>query len=561
MPFNSSSTVERNMICKALEELYFEEIIELKYKCGYFILELENIYYEFTGEKVAFDSLCIEEKSLKKYTINGHQLELDASFFFLEVQDFLGVDDIILSHFLSELQSTLFSDELVFNNQDNLVLKDLEYFSFNDLDTILDGHPKILLNKGRIGWGSNEIRKYAPESLNDFKLRWLLIHKCIVNFSISNEIDSAALNYPEVEYDLDNFLLVPVHPWQWENKLSLYFQKEIKNKKIIDLGLIGSLYKPQISLRTLSCTGGYDYKTSLSILNTSCYRGISSQYIEEGPIISQKVDKLIKNDVFLSGKVDVLRDKFNFHVPNPIFDQVKDAPYQFNECFGGVWRESVNSKIAEFERALPTAALTLKVSDGWFVLDLINQSGLAVSDWLKKYFEIVVIPLYHLQIKYGLGLVAHGQNTILVLRNHIPYRLIIKDFHGDLRLAQDSCLCDENAFSKLDRLPSHYLIHDLVTGHFITVLRYVAKVFQKNTDLTFEKFFYILGEVIEKYETKNNITLSKSLLMSAELDKVLVNKVRFKMGYSDTNERLKPLVGQKIKNPLLGSYNGVNKYV
>ena len=49
-------------------------------------------------------------------------------------------------------------------------------------------------------------------------------------------------------------------------------------------------------------------------------------------------------------------------------------------------------------------------------------------------FKHVVVPIYHLMAKYGVGIVAHGQNVTLVLEDNFPAGCLIKDFHGDLRL-------------------------------------------------------------------------------------------------------------------------------
>src|SRR5690606_9918911 len=109
---------------------------------------------------------------------------------------------------------------------------------------------------------------------------------------------------------------------------------------------------------------------------------------------------------------------------------VKGAPYRYNELLGCVWRESVESVREDNEKAIPTAALLLRKREESLLALYIKKSNISERQWIRHYFQSVIIPLYHLQLQYGVGLVAHGQNTILVLKNNIPSPLIIKDFHG-----------------------------------------------------------------------------------------------------------------------------------
>ena len=39
-------------------------------------------------------------------------------------------------------------------------------------------------------------------------------------------------------------------------------------------------------------------------------------------------------------------------------------------------------------------------------------------------------------------------------------------------------------------------------------------------------------------------------LRKSEFEKILVNKVRFVSGYSETSQRLRPILGNNIKNPI-----------
>lgn len=67
-------------------------------------------------------------------------------------------------------------------------------------------------------------------------------------------------------------------------------------------------------------------------------------------------------------------------------------------------------------------ALLLDKNGNSLVGLLVEKSLLTIEQWLEQYFRKVVVPLYHLQAQYGIGLVAHGQNTLLKNRAKYSFR-------------------------------------------------------------------------------------------------------------------------------------------
>ena len=71
---------------------------------------------------------------------------------------------------------------------------------------------------------------------------------------------------------------MPVHPWQWENKLAVTFAAEIAQQHIIHLGTGADNYQAQQSIRTFFNRSTPDrcyVKTALSVLNMGFMRGLS----------------------------------------------------------------------------------------------------------------------------------------------------------------------------------------------------------------------------------------------------------------------------------------------
>lgn len=562
--------LHKKLIIKAIEELQYEELFDIEYNHSHFYLKIsEEIYYTFLGRISVWDNLQIEEESFRKYSNGKVVKEYTLADFFYEVQDICKMSDDTLAQFIEEGNQTIYGDLILNETLKNINIEEIAKYNFKSVDQILSGHPKIIMNKGRLGWGKSELEKYAPESRNSYQVHWCAIAKNNLIWGLdetqlafstlySDSFDDTELKEIKekiASYDLsfDDYLLVPVHPWQWNKYISIQFAPLIYKNIIISLGELGATYTPQVSIRTLSSdTEGsqYDLKLAISILNTSCVRGIPQKYIKDGHRLSEKIEKIIADDNILKDKVIVLKEVAAISCPMPEFDRISGGSYRYKELLGCVWRESVESKLGDNEIAIPTAALLFSNDKGSLVAEYIKQSRLTCEEWLKQYFESVVIPLYHLQAEHGLGLVAHGQNTIVILKNGAPQKLIIKDFHGDFRMASNSKHINEDFGVSLDTLVPEYLIHDLITGHFVTVLRYFSRVVEENLDYKERDFYHLLGRVISNYQAGKNISENINLLR-VEFEKVLVNSVRFVAGYSETAQRLKPMLGNNIKNPLL----------
>ncbi len=89
--------------------------------------------------------------------------------------------------------------------------------------------------------------------------------------------------------DPADYLLVPVHPWQWWNKLSVTFAAEVARGLLVCLGEGDDEYLAQQSIRTFFNTSHPEkryVKTALSVLDMGFMRGLSAAYMEATPAIN-----------------------------------------------------------------------------------------------------------------------------------------------------------------------------------------------------------------------------------------------------------------------------------
>lgn len=552
---SSNSSLHQNAIARAIAELIYEEVLELKVltsKKGS-VLEL----YEFDFKMGLWGSPWIDPYSL--VSVRGEKLRLEQ--FLIDCGQKLKWEDHFLDKFLEENLSSLFSEA-----QQNALgfpgFSDLLEMNETQRSRFYPGHPKIIARKSRQGWSSEDAKLYAPESQNPFQLFWLLIHRDLCHssgkahnsYTLDQSFNDEERLQVQVQLsDNPNYLLVPVHPWQWSEKIEILFQQEILDGLIKPLGLLGDDYLPQISLRSLSNHSRplkNDLKLSVSILNTSAIRGLNHDQLDKAPLFSAAIKELIARDEYLQQQgVQVQAEPASLFVAHPYFNRKSAGPYQLKELLGVSWRESLASLTNEL--CLMSGGLqTIDPKTDESLLEyMIQKSGLGTGPWLELYAQKVVNPLFHLMSQYGIGVVAHGQNIQVGFKNFAPSFLVFKDFGGDIR-------CSETApeslkkISSAQHLPPQYIVHDLFTGHFVSVLRFLSLQLSRKHLLEEERFYQIFQNALKTY--CQNFPENSALypLFEAKMPKVLLNPVRFKYGYSDQNQRFSPMLGTALDNPL-----------
>jgi aerobactin synthase len=265
------------------------------------------------------------------------------------------------------------------------------------------------------------------------------------------------------------------------------------------------------------------------------------------------------NDPVLSGRgTVVLRDLAGVHCPHPDHSRIEGAPYRYHEMLGAVWRESAAGRVRGDKLVVPTAALFQCDIEGRPLLgEYVRRSGLSLERWLLTLFDRVVVPLYHLLCRYGVGVVAHGQNIGLVLDAHRPAGMVLKDFHGDVRLVDqdfdEMATLPGAARRALARLPAHKLVHDLYTGHFVTVLRFVSSVVERAMGLPERRFYGLLSRALREYQDCHGELAERFStfdLFRPWMERICLNRARMRIGYGDAGERPSPDLGEPLENPL-----------
>src|SRR5690606_24200211 len=108
-------------------------------------------------------------------TRNPELVTISSAQFFIDAKDKLELSDITLANFIEEMKQTLYCDQFLFDKNSSITSDELIHFSNLKIQSYINGHPKLILNKGRIGWNSADISEYAPEYEKDIQFSWLLV--------------------------------------------------------------------------------------------------------------------------------------------------------------------------------------------------------------------------------------------------------------------------------------------------------------------------------------------------------------------------------------------------
>lgn len=566
-------------LAQAIGELCFEGVLTAEAIAdGRFRVRLQSgVEYRFFGQPSAWGGVHVERESIERWpAADQPPTSVDSPIqLLLDARHELDAEPEVLSGWLEEIHNSLLAEARQCEALRNHDATSLAALDGVELERYLDGHPKLIAHRGRLGWGVEDASHHAPECGAEFRLHWLIVAPELARCSGAAEqghalIDeccdpsererlraSVAANAPQLA---DRGVLIPVHPWQWQRRIAAQYGRWLGAGSIASLGRFGDRYAPRMSLRTLSNVGRpdrADLKLALTVLNTSCWRGLPGRDVARGAAVGAALRELVAADPQLA-QVRILTDLGGVHVPQPDFESLGAAPYRVRELLGAIWRESARSRLAGDEAEVPAAALHQCDLDGVpLVRPWVDRSGMSLVEWLRVLFELSAVPLYHLLCAHGLGVIAHGQNLGLVLRDGRPSAIVLRDFHGDLRRRERVAQPSGSALEQLSALPDEHVLHDLYTGYFVSVLRFVAPVIERGFGLPESQLLALLRGCLRRYQDQHP-ELSESFvqldLWRPTMARICLNRARLRANpdgrWGGGQLRPLPVLGPSLQNPL-----------
>ncbi|MEU3604271.1 IucA/IucC family siderophore biosynthesis protein [Streptomyces sp. NPDC035033] len=513
----------RALIRKGLAEFAHERLLNPQElgESRYRVLADDGVTeYRFTADRFALDHWQVYPESISRHR-GDEQLPLDALQFVTELRGALGLSDEILPVYLEEISSTL-AGTAYKATKPRVTAAELARADFQAIETgMTEGHPCFVANNGRLGFGVDEYLAYAPEAASPIRLVWLAARRDRAAFTagagieydafIRAELGDAAVDrfagiLAERGLDLADYLLMPAHPWQWWNKLSVTFAAEVAQQRLVYLGEGEDAYLAQQSIRTFFNTADpakHYVKTALSVLNMGFMRGLSAAYMEATPAINDWLAQLIDaDDVLKAARFSIIRERAAVGYRHLEYEAATDRYSPYRKMLAALWRESPVERLAEGER-LATMASLLHVDHAGasFAGALIKESGLAPEEWLRRYLDAYLLPVLHCFYAYDLVYMPHGENVILVLdeRGAVD-RAIFKD------IAEEICVMDPDAVlpPAVERIraevPESMKLLSVFTDVFDCFLRFMGATLAAEGTVAEDVFWRAVADCVKGYQ-------------------------------------------------------------
>ncbi|MBM7084793.1 IucA/IucC family protein [Micromonospora humidisoli] len=444
----------RLLVAKALAEFAHERLIEpAATGDDRWAVRTDDgtVEYRFTARRFTLDHWQIDPEGITRRR-GDEDLPLDAVDLCLELRGALGLSDQVLPVYLEEITSTLAGTAFKLTRP-AVDAGELARADFQAIETgMTEGHPCFVANNGRIGFGIGEYHVYAPEAGRPVRLVWVAAHRDHATFSSAADLDYATLLHTELGPDTlarftatltdagvdpDDYLLIPVHPWQWWNRLAVTFAGEVARRRLVCLGEAPDEYLPQQSIRTffnVTEPRRHYVKTALSVLNMGFMRGLSAAYMEATPAINDWLLDLVTGDPVLAGTgLTILRERAAVGYRHPQYEAATDRYSPYRKMLAALWRESPVPGLAPGRRLSTMAALLHTDREGRsLAAALITESGLPARQWLRRYLDAYLVPLLHSFYAHRLAFMPHGENVILVLHDGVVERVIFKDIAEEI---------------------------------------------------------------------------------------------------------------------------------
>lgn len=549
----------RDLLAKMIGEFAYEELLTpapLSAE-GEYRLELPEVAYEFTARRGAYGSWQVAPDSVRCTRPEG----LDPLRFLPYARTTLGVGGETAGHLVRELAATLTADARQLATA--LSAAELAELDHPAIEGRQGGHPWIVPNKGRIGFSGSDAARWTPEARSPRPLPWIAVHRRLAEYRgvpglerpeqlYARELDDVDALRAALGPDAGDYLLLPVHPWQWEQTVLPLFAPWIASGEIVPLPTDGDPRLPQQSIRSFFNTAHPErctVKLPLSILNTLVWRGLPTERTLAAPAVTAWLHGLRDKDPYLRDecRVILLGEIASVTVDHPVYRELPEAPYQYKELLGAIWREPLGPFLDPGERARTLAALLQTGSDGRaLAAELIARSGLTPAEWTGRLFAAMLPPLLHFLYRYGLVFSPHGENAIVVFdERDVPARLAVKDFVDDVNLSDQDLpeLRDlpADVAEVLLREDPQGLCQFIHSGLLIGVFRYLAPLLEAQTGLPETQFWALLSAEIRGHQARFPELAERFELFDLfrpEIDRLCLNRNRLLLdGYHDRPAR------------------------
>lgn len=304
---------------------------------------------------------------------------------------------------------------------------------YERLAAFLD-HPFYPTARAKLGFGAEDLARYAPEFRPCFELNWLAVPRTL-HHSIGGPLPPGWPRFTEIELPAtlaDTHVLVPVHPFVWEHALDHFLADSPFASQVVRAPQTALRVTPTLSVRTLAlCDAtGWHVKLPLTIrtLGAKNIRTIKPSTLHDGRCIQALLGAIAEREAELRGRVLLTAEDSGAHVAHTNY-------------LGYIVRRYPIKPLSD-ATLVPVAALAAPTPNGRTVVEEIidrffDGDGYA---FLDAYLDLTLRWHLVLWLRYGVALESNQQNSVLVLSEAEPrLRLLLKD-NDAARIERDALM-------------------------------------------------------------------------------------------------------------------------
>jgi len=435
----------------------------------------------------------------------------------------------------------------------------------------VEGHNLHPGTKTKIDMKAEDVFQYAPEFDGVATIQFVGILKERAQWCVKDELEEDANKllfkvYPELRnvveqqfqlqgHRLEEYVIVPVHPWQLENAIPVVYKQELHDQTIVPIRSFHVPCGSTSSFRTVVPLGNqermnYAIKVAVNSQMTSTVRTISANTTNNSTIVTRLIKSIMEKEQVLSKQFVPVYEVAGYNFK-------KENDKQKNRNLSAVLRENIELFTFNDEVAIVGSSLFSEspISEKTIVSELIDQYGKttnisirqAAYQFVSEYANIALPGFLTLLVKYGIGLEGHLQNSVMVFKNGQPVRMLFRDW-GGLRIYKER-LKNNNlhvelyagSITETDDLKEVHnkLFYTVFQNHLGELILQVCKEFGLNERELWQEIHQICDQVFDKLKADpkltENVACDRESLYQMKVEHKALTKMRLdptKKGYS-----------------------------
>jgi siderophore synthetase component len=202
------------------------------------------------------------------------------------------------------------------------------------------------------------------------------------------------------------------------------------------------------------------------------------------------------------------------------------------KMLSALWRESPLPSLTEGERLATMASLLHRDTEGRsFVGELVATSGRTPASWLRSYLHAYLRPVAHCLLAHDLAFMPHGENLVLVLRDGVPVRALMKDIGEEVAVMNDRTPLPPDVERIRIKVTDDVKALALHTDVFDGFLRHLAAIFETDGLLAEEMFWAEVARCLSLHEEEHPEladAVASYDLFRAEFDHSCLNRLQLR---------------------------------